>query len=101
MGFNSGFKGLSGYSARKNAVLVLVWYYKTRGDREQDLWRYWLPAGYIMQWYYKPTGDGCLSKKSGLGEQWTIDIAVSCTLPKYSDVQYGNTSFRNILDSHR
>jgi len=34
--------GLNGHCASKSAVLVLVWCYKARGDREQDLWRYWL-----------------------------------------------------------
>jgi hypothetical protein len=33
--------GLNGHCARKSAVLVLVCCYKARGDREQDLWRYW------------------------------------------------------------
>jgi hypothetical protein len=28
---------LNGHSARKNIVLVLVWFYKAMGDREQDL----------------------------------------------------------------
>ena len=34
--------GLNGHCARKTAVLILVWCYKARGDREQDLWSYWL-----------------------------------------------------------
>ena len=39
--------GLNGHCARKTEVLVLVFCYKARGDREQDLWRYWLPEGCI------------------------------------------------------
>jgi len=47
-----------------------------------------------MQWCYKPTGDGCLCKKYGLGEEWKIDIPLSHSLFKCTDVQYANTSFR-------
>jgi hypothetical protein len=43
-------------------VLVLVWSYKGSGDREQYLWRYWLPERYIKQWHDKPTGDGWLQE---------------------------------------
>jgi len=87
----------SGYSAR-SVLLVLVWCYKARVDREQYLWRYWLTEGCIKQCYDKPMGDGYLCKKCGLGEEWRIDIAVSGTLAKCSDVQYGNSRFRNISD---
>ena len=54
----------------------------------------------IQQWYDKPVGDGFLCKKCGLGDVWIIDIAVSGTLGKCSDVQYANTRFRNISDKH-
>jgi hypothetical protein len=87
---------LIGYSSRKIAVLVLVCCYKARGDREQDLWRYWLSERYIKQWHYKPTGDGWLSKKCELGEQWSSNIAVSCTLAKHSDIQSENTRFETL-----
>jgi len=33
---------------KKSAVLVVVWCYKARGDREQDLWKYWLPEGWFI-----------------------------------------------------
>ena len=36
--------GLNGHCARESAVLVLLWCYKSRGDREQDIWRCWLKA---------------------------------------------------------
>jgi len=75
------------HTVQEIAVLVLVWLYKARVDREQDLWRYWLPECTIKQWYNKPTGDGCLRKNCGLGEEWSIDIAVSHTLAKCSDMQ--------------
>jgi len=61
--------GLNGHSAWKSAGLFLEWCYESRGDREQDLWRYWLPEGCITMWHDKPTGYGCLSKKCWLGEQ--------------------------------
>jgi hypothetical protein len=32
---------------KKSAVLVVVWCYKVIGDREQDLWKYWLPEGWF------------------------------------------------------
>jgi len=51
------YTSLNGHSARKSAVLVLVWCYKATGDREQDLWR--LPL-----------------KKCELGGQWSSDVAV-------------------------
>jgi hypothetical protein len=38
---------------------------------------------------------GC--KKCGLGEQWSSDFAVSCTLAKHSDIQSENTSFEVLL----
>jgi len=53
---------LNGHCARKSAMLVLVWCYKATGDREQDLWSYWLPVGCIKQLYDKPTGDGCMQE---------------------------------------
>jgi hypothetical protein len=43
-----------GHCARETAVLVVVWCYKARGDKEHDLWRYWLPEDCIKQWYDKP-----------------------------------------------
>jgi len=89
---------LSGHSARENAVLVLVRCYKVTCDREQNLWRYWLPERCIKQWHGKPTGDGCLCKKCGLGEQWSSDITVSHNLSKCPYVQYANTRFSNISD---
>ena len=46
--------------ARKITVLLEAWSYKARCDREQDLWRYWLPERCIKQWYDKPTGHGWL-----------------------------------------
>jgi len=88
------------HSVRKCALLNLVWCYKPTGDREQDLWRYWLPECCIKQGYDKPMGEGCLCKKCERRDQWISDILVSCTLSKCTDMQYANTSFRNILDSH-
>jgi hypothetical protein len=78
---------------KKSAVLVLVWCYKATGDREQDLWRYWLPEGCVKQWYEKSRCDHCLCKKCGLEEQWSSDIAVNCTLGKHPDIQCDNTRF--------
>ena len=60
---------LNGHSTRKSAVLGLVWCYKTRGDREPNLWMYWLPEGCIRVWYDKP-----------MGEQLSSDIAMSRNL---------------------
>jgi hypothetical protein len=85
---DAAYTSLSGHSARKSAMLVLVWCYKARGERDWDLRRYWLPEGCIKQWYDKPTGGGCPSKKCGLGEQWSSDIAVSRTLAKHSDIEW-------------
>jgi len=90
LGIDAACTSLSGHCARKSAVLVIVCCYKARGDGEQDLWRYWLPAGYIKQWCDKPTGDGCLSKRCELGEQWNSNIAVSRTLAKHFDIQSEN-----------
>ena len=66
--------GLNGYSARKTEVLALIWCYKARGDREQDLWRYKLPESCIKQWCYKPSGYGCLSKKCEQGEHGAVTL---------------------------
>jgi len=88
--------GLNDHCARKTKVLVLVCCYKARGDREQDLWRYWLPEGCIKKWYDGASGYGCLSKKCLKGEQWSSDLAVSRTLTKHSYIQCENTRFKRL-----
>jgi len=50
-----------------------------------------------MKWYDKPVGDVCHSKKCGLGEQWSSDIAVSCSLTKHPDIQSEDTRFEMLL----
>jgi hypothetical protein len=86
----------NGHCARKSAVLVLVWCYKVKGDREQVLWRYWLSERCIKQWYDKPTADGCLQDlwAGGAMKQW------HCCILYLGKVLYWNTRFRNILDLH-
>ena len=69
---------------------------QTRGDREQDLWRYWLPEGCIKKWYDRASGYGCLSNMCLKGEQWSSDLAVSRTLPKHCDIQSENTNFQTL-----
>jgi len=88
--------GLNGHCARETEVLVLVWCYKARGDREQDLWRYRLSEGCIKQWCDKPSGCGCLSKKCEQGEQWNSELAVSRIQSKLSDVVSENTVFETL-----
>jgi len=88
--------GLNGHCASNSAVLVLVCCYKARGDREQDLWRYWLPEGCIKQQYDRASGYGCLNKKYEMGEQCSIDLAVSCILTKHCDIQSENTRFKTL-----
>ena len=85
--------GLNGHCARKHAVLVLVWCYKARGDREQDLWWCWLSEGCIKQWCNKPSGCGCVRKKCEQEEQWSSDLAVSCVWSRHSNIQCENTRF--------
>jgi hypothetical protein len=85
---------------KKTKVLVLVCCYKARGDIEQELWRYWLPEGCIKQWCDKPSGYGCLSKKCEQGEQWSSDIALSCTLAKLSDIQSENTKVKRYVSHY-
>jgi hypothetical protein len=87
---------LNGHCARKSAVLVLDWCYKARGDREQNLWRFWLPAGCIKQWCDRASVFGCLSNKCLKAEQWSSDLAVSRTLTKHSDIQSENTRFKTL-----
>jgi hypothetical protein len=82
---------------QEKVVLVLVSCYKAGGDREQDLWRYWLSAGCNKQWYDRASGYGCLNNKCLKGEQWSSDLAVSCTLTKHSDIQSENTSYKTWL----
>jgi len=57
---------------KKSAVLVLVWCYKARCDREQDLWSYWLTEGCIKHWCDKPSGYGFVSKKYEQGEHVAV-----------------------------
>jgi len=66
--------GLNGHSARNLSVLVLLWCYKARGDREQDLWRYWLSEGCIKQWCDKSSDCGCVSKKCEQGEHEAVTL---------------------------
>ena len=40
---------------------------------------------------------GCFCEKCELKEQWSSDIPLSCTISKCTDMQYANTSFRNII----
>jgi hypothetical protein len=87
---------LIGHCARKSTVLILVWCYKARGDREQDLWRYWLPESRMKKRYEKPSAVGCSSKKCELWEQWSSGVAVSRTLTKHCDIQGENTIFKTL-----
>ena len=89
--------GLNGHCVRKIAMLVLVWCYKARDDREQDLWRYWLSVGCIKQWFDRASSCGWSSNKCLKVEQWSSDIAVSCTLAKQSDLESKRTRFKTIL----
>jgi hypothetical protein len=73
-------------------LLQISMWYRTIFVKVLTAWRL------IQQWYDMPMGDGCFCKKCGLGEEWIIDIAVSGTLAKCCDVQYGNTRFWNISD---
>jgi len=89
---------LNGHCERKSAVLVLVWCYIPTGDREQDLWSYWLPEGCIKQLYDKQTYRWWLPARSvGWGEQWSTDIAVSWNLVKPSDIQSENTNYEMLI----
>jgi hypothetical protein len=85
--------GLNGRSARKCSVLVLVWCYIARGQREQNLQRYKPPEICIKKRYDKPSGYGCPSNKCEQGEQWSNDLAALRALGKHSDIQSENTSF--------
>jgi len=87
------------FARRKSTMFVLVWCYEPTCDTEQDLWKYWLPEG----WFSSGSISICVmvaSARSMAGEEWIIDIAVSGTLAKCSDVQYADTRFRNISDQH-
>ena len=85
-----------GHSARNSLLLVLLWCYKARSDREQDLWSYWVPESCIKQWCDKPAGYGCLSKKCELWVRWSSDLAVSRTLAKLSDIHSENPRFETL-----
>ena len=84
---------LNGNSASKRAVLVLVWCWVTAGDRELIWWRYWPPEGCNKKWYDLPTGDGCITHKCWLVEEWSSDISLFCNLSKHSNIQSKNTRF--------
>jgi len=81
---------------KKSALLVSVWCYKARNDREQVLWRYRLSEGCIKQWFDKPSGCGCLRKKCELWEQWSSDLAVSCVQSKHSNIESENTVYETL-----
>ena len=74
--------GLNGHSARETEVLVLVWCYKARGDRERDLWRYWLSEGCIKQWCDKPSVYGCVNKKCEQGEHDAVTLLYLVSSPR-------------------
>jgi hypothetical protein len=67
----------------KKKCSVLLWCYIAPVDREQDLWRYWLPEGCIKQWYDKPTGGGCLQEvwAGGGMKQWHCCILYIFQVP--------------------
>jgi len=81
---------------KKSALLVLVWCYKARGDREQDLWRYRLSEGCIKQWCGKPSGYVWLSNEVWAGGAWSSNHAVSCNLAKLSNIQSENIGYETL-----
>ena len=80
--------GLSGRSARTSAVLVSVWCYTARGEREEDLQRYKPPESCIKKWYDKPSGYGCCSKKCEQGNNETMTLLYLVPCLKHSDIQW-------------
>jgi hypothetical protein len=83
----------------KNAVLVLVWCFKSPGHREQSLWRYWQTGGCNKKWYDLPTGCGCLSKKCWLGSNKAVTLLYLVTWP--STLTYRvKTQDSKLYDSH-
>jgi hypothetical protein len=80
--------------------LVLLCCYKTRGDRIQELWGYWLPEGCIMQWCDKLSCCVCLNRKCEQGEQWSRDFAVSWTLANLADIESENTRLKRCNSHH-
>ena len=54
--------GLNGHLSKETKVLLSVWCYKARGDREHYFWRYRVSEGCVKQWCDKPSWYGCLSK---------------------------------------
>jgi len=73
--------GLNGHCARKSVVLVLVWCYKARCEREQDLWRYWLSEVCIKQRCDKPSGCGCVIKKCEQEEREAVTLLYLVSSP--------------------
>ena len=78
---DGAYTSLNGQSARKSKVLILVCFYKTRGDIEQELWGYWLPEECIKQWCDKRSGYGCLRKNCGQGENEAVTLLYLITWP--------------------
>ena len=92
--------GLNGHCARKSAVLVVVWCYKARGDREQELWGYWLPEGCIKQWCDKPSGYGCLSKKCEQGEHGAVTLLYLVPWPSCLTHRVKTQDLKRIITNH-
>jgi len=77
---------------KKKYSVCLVWCYKTRGNREQDVRS--LKAALSSGMTILQVMFAC--KKYEQGEQWCSDIAVSHTLAKPFDIQSENTRIETL-----
>ena len=92
--------GLNGDSARKTKVLVLVWCWKARDDREQELWGYWLPEGCIKQWCDKRSIYGCLNKKCELGEHEAVTLLYLVSWPSCLTYRVKTQDLKHYVSHH-
>jgi len=87
-------------TVHENALLVLVWCYKARSDREQDLWRYRLSEGCIKQWCDKPSGCGCLSSKCEQGEHEAVTMLYRVPWPSCPTYRVKTQDLKHYVSHH-
>jgi len=74
---DDAYTSLIGHSATKSALLVLLWCHKATGDREQDVWRYWLPECCFKQCCDKLRLMVASTRSVGWGSNETVTSCIS------------------------
>ena len=91
---------LSGQSARKNPMLVLVWCYKSTSDREQDLWTYRLSEAALCSGMTSLQVMAASARRLICGSNEALTLLYLVAWPSALICSDGNACFGKIVDSH-